>query len=89
MSIHSLAVLPAARRDLKAIDRVTLAVVDAVIMALATQPRPRGSKKLRGTESTYRVKVSTMHGPYRILYRIDDTARAVTIGRVVPRKDAY
>ena len=88
MSRYALAVLPAARRDLKGLDPLTLRIVDSAILGLAVEPRPFGSKKLQG-ESVYRIRISTMHGPHRILYAIDDTSRTVTIARVVHRKDAY
>lgn len=51
---------------------------------LAAQPRPAGVKKLHGEEG-YRVRV----GMYRILYTIDDAARAVTVYRIKHRREAY
>ena len=36
--------------------------------ALAEQPRPRGSRKLAGSEQSYRLRV----GAYRVLYQVND-----------------
>ncbi len=52
---------------------------------LAEQPRPPGCKKLRGQEDVYRIRV----GEYRILYRIRDAERRVTILNIGHRKEIY
>jgi mRNA interferase RelE/StbE len=59
--------------------------VAAVIDSLESNPRPRGALKLKGSESSYRIRV----GQYRILYTIDDDSRIVQVIRVRHRKDAY
>jgi mRNA interferase RelE/StbE len=55
------------------------------IQSLATNPRPHGSEKLAGYADRYRVR----QGNFRIVYLIDDEARAVTIFKVGHRKDVY
>jgi mRNA interferase RelE/StbE len=59
--------------------------VDAAILSLRDSPRPLGSKKLVGDTDGWRLRV----GDYRILYEIEDTARVVTVGRILHRSDAY
>ncbi|MGH9037006.1 MAG: type II toxin-antitoxin system RelE family toxin [Acidimicrobiia bacterium] len=54
------------------------------IRSLSGNPRPAGCEKLTGTDG-FRVR----QGSYRIVYRIDDAARVVTITRVGPRGDVY
>ena len=54
------------------------------ISALAEDPRPPGLEKLTGREA-YRVR----QGPYRIVYTIDDDARAVRVVKVGHRRDVY
>lgn len=51
---------------------------------LATNPRPAGAKKLKGTEG-FRIRV----GDYRVLYEIHDTASRVLIVKVGHRREAY
>ncbi len=58
--------------------------VATAILALETDPRPRGCKKLGGRDS-FRVRI----GAYRILYTIDDSARIVEIIAVGPRGQIY
>lgn len=62
-----------------AIQRITDAIKN-----LKLNPRPHGSKKLRG-EVGWRVRI----GDYRILYTIDDSQKFITIYRVKHRKEAY
>ncbi len=54
------------------------------ILALENNPRPLGSRKLRGGEA-YRLRV----GDYRVLYTIDDDARRVFVYAVAHRREAY
>ncbi len=71
----------------KEMDRLPTSVFDRIaeaILQLETEPRPQGSRKLRGTEE-YRVRV----GSYRVLYTIDDENRAVEVAAVGHRRDIY
>jgi mRNA interferase RelE/StbE len=52
---------------------------------LATDPRPPGSKKLKGPLERYRLR----QGDYRILYEIRDEVLVVTVVQVGNRKDVY
>jgi len=53
------------------------------VSALAENPRPAGSKKLKG--EGFRIRV----GDYRILYEIDDEASRVLVVRVGHRREVY
>lgn len=52
---------------------------------LATEPRPPGCKKLRGGDKEWRVRI----GDYRVVYEIDDDARAVDVTRIAHRSEVY
>jgi mRNA interferase RelE/StbE len=52
---------------------------------LASTPRPPGCKKLKGGDDEWRIRV----GDYRIVYEIDDTARAVDVTRIAHRREVY
>ncbi len=74
------------REALKALHSVPKDFRDTIrkkINQLAQDPRPSGVKKLH--KSGYRIR----HGPYRILYEIDDDNLLVNITAVKHRKDAY
>ncbi|MCA9925004.1 MAG: type II toxin-antitoxin system RelE/ParE family toxin [Anaerolineales bacterium] len=55
------------------------------VSGLSTNPYPSGSRKLVGSEFTFRVRV----GDYRILYNVFDDQVIVEIIRVAHRKDVY
>ena len=55
------------------------------IQALAAEPRPRGSRKLRGHEDVYRIRV----GVYRILYSVEPERLLIIILKVGHRRDIY
>jgi mRNA interferase RelE/StbE len=52
---------------------------------LAANPLPVGVKKLSSEKGIYRIRV----GDYRILYRIDDRERVVTVLDVNIRSEIY
>tara|TARA_R110000868_G_scaffold268443_1_gene527626 strand:- start:1065 stop:1322 length:258 start_codon:yes stop_codon:yes gene_type:complete len=53
---------------------------------LSENPRPEGSKKLRGSdEDLWRIRI----GNYRVIYSIKDSIRIVNIRKVGHRKDIY
>jgi mRNA interferase RelE/StbE len=54
------------------------------IHALAAEPRPAGCEKLSGLEK-YRLR----QGDYRVLYSVDDAARAVIVVKIGHRRDVY
>lgn len=77
--------MPPARRQ---IDRLPIAVAGAVIEtldAITANPRRLGKPlrfELAGCWSARR-------GPYRIIYRIDDDAQAISVVAVAHRADIY
>lgn len=56
----------------------------SLIDLLCADPRPFGSKKLKGVGG-YRIR----KGDYRILYTISDEKQIVRIYRIRHRRDAY
>jgi mRNA-degrading endonuclease RelE of RelBE toxin-antitoxin system len=78
-------VTPPACRQL---DRLPISVVAAVIEtldAIASNPRPLG-KPLRFELEGY---WSARRGPYRIVYRVDDETRTISVVAVAHRADVY
>ena len=83
---YAISVTPRAQRDLGGLGEVARGRVAADIDALATTPRPRGAKALKGRfAGTLRVRA----GAYRVLYQVDDEARMVLVLRILDRKEAY
>ncbi len=55
------------------------------IKALAENPRPANCRKLTGSKNDWRIRI----GDYRVLYEIDEKAKAVRIMRVRHRREIY
>ena len=56
-----------------------------VVGELASDPYPRGVKKLSGSENTYRIR----EGSYRVIYRIAKSSGLIEIVKIGHRKDVY
>ncbi|MFI5459417.1 MAG: type II toxin-antitoxin system RelE/ParE family toxin [Isosphaerales bacterium] len=75
----------AAERGLALIPKVDLRRVDAVVLGLAGDQHPSGSKKLRGAGDLYRIRV----GDYRVVYTIEVERLVVLVVNVGNRRDIY
>ena len=75
----------AAEKDLRRLSDENHARTIEAISALASNPRPRGAKKLAGSKNDWRIRV----GDYRVLYEIADAIRVVRVYRVRHRREAY
>ncbi len=70
MADYAVEARPRVRRTLRQLDPAVRKDVLAKMRALATDPRPQGTKPLRGHPSWLRVRT----GDYRIIYTVDDQA---------------
>jgi len=60
--------------------------ISKAIDGLSVEPRPNGSKKLKGeSEYIWRIRV----GNYRVLYTIEDKIKIVEVRKVGHRKNIY
>jgi len=75
-----------ARQVLSSLSDKTRGQVSRKIDALATEPRPRGSKALQGKHQGLRRVRS---GDYRIVYAVEDDRLLVLVVKVGPRRDVY
>lgn len=82
--MYSVRILRRAMKDIADLPEGYARLVSQHIDRLEQNPRPRAAKKLRG-RTDYSLRV----GAYRILYDVDDDARAVTVYRVKHRREAY
>ena len=79
--MYELQVERLARKELVRIPRSGYRRLEAAIDGLAREPRPRGTKNLRGGGNLCRIRV----GEYRVLYAVFDKERLVKILRVQRR----
>lgn len=83
--MHEVRIGRSATKELEALpDKVVQRIVSK-IDALAQQPRPSGSKKLKGADDLWRIRV----GDYRIIYAVNDADSMVEIRVIRHRGDAY
>ena len=67
MATYRIEVSATAERQIRKLPRADQLRVVRAIQALATDPRPPGSRKLSGHEDVFRVRI----GRYRMLYSIE------------------
>lgn len=83
---YKIEVTTAAEKDIAHLNEPIIGRVRETIDGLADNPRPPGSKPLKGKhKGKWRVRV----GDYRIIYTINDAAKVVRILAVKPRGGAY
>ncbi len=72
------------RKDLKKINKEYVLIILRTISELALNPRPLGSKKLKG-EELYRIRI----GIYRLIYEIRDEELIISAVKVGYRSKVY
>jgi mRNA interferase RelE/StbE len=85
LASYSVVIKRSAEKELAVVEKHILPSIWGNIKVLALEPRPRGSIKLKGMEMSYRLRVRA----YRIIYRIDDKQKIVTVVGVKHRREAY
>jgi mRNA interferase RelE/StbE len=68
---YSIEIKQSAQKELDALDDALFNRIDRKIVMPADNPRPAGSKKLKGHSDQWRVRI----GDWRVLYIIDDAAK--------------
>ncbi len=82
--MHQLKLTSRAQRELEKLSVKDLERIAEVLQKLADNPRPPGTRKLRG--QIHRIRV----GDWRIIYAIIDRENLVIVGKVGRRsKDTY
>ena len=84
-NLYTIAFTRSARKDLNGFDGQMTRRIGTAIDALATEPRSPGCIKVKSEDGVWRIRI----GEYRIGYRIDDSAKTVTVLRIGHRSDFY
>jgi len=85
MALYKIRWKVAAGKELsKLSNNIILKIIDAV-EKLSENPLPKGTRKLKGTQHTYRIRV----GNYRVIYSLIHEVLVVEVIRVGYRKDIY
>ncbi|MBA3474457.1 MAG: type II toxin-antitoxin system RelE/ParE family toxin [Rubrobacter sp.] len=81
---YAVAINRSAERELKSLAPDIARRVGNRLQALAENPRPAQSKRLKGSPN-FRLRV----GDYRVVYSVDDAEEKVTIIAVGHRREVY
>ena len=74
-----------ALREIKRFDKSTIKKIIDAIELLSENPHPQGSKKLIGSEHSWRIRI----GDYRVVYEIFNKTLIIEIVRIGHRKEIY
>jgi mRNA interferase RelE/StbE len=85
MGSYKLSISATAERQLRRLPKRDLARVAEAMERLASDPHPRGMRKLVGYEDVFRIRV----GRYRVLYSVDRREVIVVILKIGHRRDVY
>jgi len=85
MASYKIEVSTTAEKQIRKLPKPDQVRVLRAVLGLASVPRPRGCRKLRGYEDVYRIRV----GSYRVLYSIEEKRVFIIILKVGKRKDVY
>ncbi len=83
--MYRIAYLKQALKDFNKIPANELFKIKESIESLKKNPKPTGSKKLKGIKNLYRLR----KGVYRIIYKIEEKEIIIIIVSVRHRKDVY
>ncbi len=85
MDSYKVELTRSAEKDLRRIDKRYIPRIFAAVESLEHEPHPVGSKKLSGSDHTYRMRVGT----YRVIYEIEDDCLKVLVVKIGHRRDVY
>lgn len=72
-------------KALRRLPKDILTRADRLLLSLADEPRPAGSKKLKGYGNLYRLRI----GDWRLIYAVEDDLLVVLVIEIAPRGEAY
>ncbi len=85
MGSYSVFFNTSSKKELRQISKPYLQQILSKIAALSEEPRPFGTKLLKGDNRYYRIR----QGDYRIVYDVDDAVLTVTVVAIGHRREVY
>lgn len=84
--MYSIRFKKSAEKELEKLPIPVIRRISKAIDALAANPKPINSKKLKGQdESLWRIRI----GDYRVIYLIEEVIKIIEVRRIGHRKDIY
>ena len=81
---YAVSIRRSAQKELQSIPSPFHENITEKVLSLGSTPRPPGCKILRGSDK-WRIRI----GNYRLIYEIDDGAKAVIVIKIAHRSDVY
>ncbi len=85
MASFRIEVSATAEKQIRKLPREDQVRVLRAIRPLATEPTPPGSRRVRGYDDVFRIRVGT----YRILYRVEGRRLLIIILKIGHRREIY
>ena len=85
MALYSIEWKRSALKELKQLPKNIIPKALSIAEELTTNPHPQSSKKLSGTDHTYRIRF----GDYRLIYNVMDQVLIIEVIRIGHRKNVY
>ena len=85
MARYEIEISRSAERQLRRLPRTDQVRIARTMQALASNPFPRGARKLSGYDDVFRVRT----GRYRILYSVAERTLVIVVLKVGHRRDVY
>ena len=85
MASYRIEVSATAEKQIRKLPRDDQVRVLRAIHSLATEPAPPGSRRVRGYDNVFRIRVST----YRVLYRVQGRRLLIIILKIGHRREIY
>jgi len=82
---YSIKLKKSVEKEIKKLPQEIIRRVIKVLEELESNAYPRGTKKIKGSERTYRLRV----GDYRIIYQVDEEKKEIVIYHIRKREEAY
>ena len=85
MDLYKIEWKRSAIKELKKLDKTIIKRIINSVEALSENPQPKGCRKLKGAEFTYRLRL----GKYRIIYSLQSSKLVIEIIKIGHRKEIY
>ncbi len=85
MARYDIEISQTAEKQLRKLPRREQQRVAVAVVALGSEPFPRGSRKLTGYDDVWRIRV----GQYRVIYSVAKKKLIIIVLKIGQRKDVY
>lgn len=85
MDLYKIIWKNSSEHDIRTIERQYIPEILNKVEDLITNPFPIKSKKLKGSEMCFRIRI----GQYHVIYQVDLKEKIITIYHIRHRKDVY